>query len=224
MSLRWIAAYSFLLLTIHEAHELAHAVTGKIVCDEWPLRDFNAWRFAGGCTSWLPTLAGPLFSYALMLAGAILASKSASRWTGVALLFAANPFARIFTAAVGGGDEMVVASRLAGTATRTPALRAMVLLVVLAICGSAVVAGWRAMSALPRRAVWFAFVLLWPMIMTGVLLFVIGNRLLRAGVLAEPAIAGTPPLVWIASTAFLVGATVTLRWLHDPRSAVAHGE
>jgi len=44
---RWFAAFSCLLLAVHEIHELVHAVTGRILCDEWPTRDFNAWRLGG---------------------------------------------------------------------------------------------------------------------------------------------------------------------------------
>jgi hypothetical protein len=214
---RWFIAFSFLLLTVHEAHELAHAVTGKLVCDEWPARDFNAWRFVGECTSWLPTLAGPLFSYALMFAGAWIATRS--RWAGVAVIFAANPFARIFTAAMGGGDEMVVAQRVSGLATRTMTLRVVVFVIVTAICGAAIVAGWRAMSGVKRRGLWFTLALLWPMVLTGVALFVVGNRLLRAGVLAEPVIAGAPLLVVVASIAFAIATLSTVRSLHGPGGA-----
>ena len=215
MNGRWFAAYSFLLLAIHEAHELAHAVTGKLVCNEWPVRDFNAWHFTGPCTSWLPTAAGPVFSYALILLGAVMARRPAPRWAGIALLFAANPFARIFTAVMGGGDEMVVGQRLAGLATRTPALRLVVAVVVIAICGAGIVAGWRAMAGVKHRGLWFTIVLIWPMVLTGIGLFVIGNGLLRANVLAEPTIAGAPLLVILVSALAAVLAAATWRWLRN---------
>jgi len=209
MNVRWFLAYSFLLLAVHEVHELAHAVAGRVLCGAWPVRDFNAWRFAGGCTSWLPSAAGPVFSYALMLVGAILAARAASRWVGIALIFAANPFARIFTAVMGGGDEMVVAQRIADSSTRTPALRVIVIAVVALLAGTAIAAGWRAMSGLKRRGLWFAVVLLWPMVLTGVGLFVIGNGLLRANVLDSPSVTGAPLLVVIVSAASIVLAAIT---------------
>lgn len=211
---RWFAAFSLLLLAIHEAHELAHAVAGRILCGAWPIRDFNAWHLATECPSWWPTAAGPLFSYLLMFIGAALALRNAShRWLGIAILFAANPFARIFTAAMGGGDEMVVMQRIANVEQRTPLLRAAVLLFVLIICGTAIVAGWRAMRGTPRRALLFPLVLLWPMILTGVALFAIGNGLLKAGVLATPIIAGAPLLVMLVSAIAAALAVITHRWL-----------
>ena len=205
---RWWIAFSLLILTIHEAHELAHVLTGRALCGTWAARDFNAWWFTTECNSILPTVAGPLFSYLMMFLGARMRSGA-----GVALLFAANPFARIFTAAMGGGDEMVVGKRIAATADRTPAVHLLVLLFVTAICGTALVLAWRAMRGLPKRTLWFLGMMVWPMVVTGVLLFVIGNRLLRAGVLAEPPIAGAPPLVLVVTAVVVVLAALTFRWL-----------
>ncbi|HVG22866.1 MAG TPA: hypothetical protein VND45_01825 [Thermoanaerobaculia bacterium] len=222
LDLRWFAAFSFLLLAVHEAHELAHAVTARVVCGAWPLRDFNAWRFAGECNSILPTTMGPLFSYALMLAGALIAGRRARFGAGgIALLFAANPFARIFTAVMGGGDEMVVARWLAGVTERTPLLRVAVLAFVLLVCGSAIVFAWRAMRGVARRGIWFALALLWPMALTGVALFVIGNRLLHAGVMADRSISGAPLLVVLVSAAAAVLAMATVPWLSARTRAAA---
>jgi hypothetical protein len=188
------------------------------VCGEWPVRDFNAWHFTGECASWLPTAAGPAFSYLLMLIGAVMALRAGSswRWAGVALIFAANPFARLFTAVMGGGDEMVVGQRIAELPTRTPALRIAVAAFVLLLAGAGIAAGWRGMAGLQRRGLWFTIVLLWPMVLTGVALFVVGNGLLRAGVLASPVIAGTPLLVVLVSAASVVLAAVTYRQTRQP--------
>jgi formate hydrogenlyase subunit 3/multisubunit Na+/H+ antiporter MnhD subunit len=133
------------------------------------------WRFATECSSWLPTAAGPFFSYALLLLGALIARRRTTlQPAGIALIFAANPFARIFTAAMGGGDEMVVAQRLAGLSERTMTLRLLTLLFVLTICGSSLVVAWQSMRSIARRALWFTVALLWPMMLTGVGLFVVG--------------------------------------------------
>jgi hypothetical protein len=214
LGLRWLAAFSCLVLTVHEGHELVHAMVGRILCGEWPTRDFNSWRFAGTCASWWPTAAGPLFSYALMLAGSVIARRVAAFSTvGIALLFAANPFARTFTAAMGGGDEMVVAQRLIGASDRPLSLRLFTLAVVTTICGSALVVAWRSMGRVARRGLWFPLALLWPMVLTGVGLFLIGNRLLRQGLLVEPIVAGAPLLVLLVSGAAVILTGMTLRWL-----------
>ena len=222
LTLRWWLAFSLLILAIHEAHELAHVLTGKAVCGTWAARDFNAWWFTGPCESVLPTTAGPIFSYLTMFAGAAIAfrPKPPYRWAGVALLFSANPFARIFTAAMGGGDEMVVGRRIAGVVNRTPAVHALVLIVVAAICGAAIIMGWRTTQGLKRRALCFVGMLLWPMILTGTLLFVIGNRLLRAGILAEPTIAGAPLLVMLVTVVVFALTGLTVRWLSIVRPSM----
>ena len=214
-SARWSVAFSLLILAVHELHELVHVVTGRLLCGTWAERDFNAWWFVRDCPTVMPTVAGPVFSYVVMLAGAALASsaKSAWRWTGVALVFSANPFARIFTAVMGGGDEMVVGRHIAGGADRTWTVRVAVIVVVATICGTAIAVAWRAMRDLKRRALWFAALLLWPMVLTGVLLFVVGNRLLRAGVLVEPAVGGAPLLVVLVTVAVFVLTGLTIRWL-----------
>ncbi|HEX7833661.1 MAG TPA: hypothetical protein VF787_28670 [Thermoanaerobaculia bacterium] len=217
MNARWFVAFSFLLLAVHEAHELAHAVTGKIVCGVWPVRDFNSWSLSGDCGYW-PTAMGPVFSYVVMLLGSFVALE-VSRMGGVAIILSANPFARIFTAVMGGGDEMVVGQRLAGLATRTVALRIAVIVFVAIICGSAIAVAWRAMSGMKARGAWFALVLIWPMVLTGVLLFVIGNSLLRAGVLDGIAPGGAPLLVTLVSAAAAGLAIVTHRWLLTVRTA-----
>jgi hypothetical protein len=213
LDLRWFIAFSFLLLAAHEAHELAHAVAGRLICGEWPLRDFNAWRFAGVCASSWPSAWGPLFTYGVMLAGALIAHRSTRfRAGGVALIFAANPFARIFTAAMGSGDEMVVAQWIASLSERTPALKISVFLFVTAICGSALYAAWRAMRGVARRGLWFAGAMIWPMVLTGVGLFLIGNGLLRAGVMSEPSIHGAPLLVVLVSGIAIAASVMTVKW------------
>ena len=217
---RWWIAFSLLILAVHELHELVHVVTGRLVCGIWAQRDFNAWWFTGDCPSALPTAAGPLFSYAMMFLGAAIARRpDPARWAGVALLFAANPFARIFTAIMGGGDEGVIGRRLAGVTQKTPAVHIAVAIVVTAICGTAIVLGWRAMRGVNRRALWFTALLLWPMVLTGTLLFVVGNRLLRAGVLATPLVAGAPLLVMVVTVVVFVLAVLTSRWLTRPTSS-----
>jgi hypothetical protein len=64
------------------------------------------------------------------------------------------------------------------------ALRIAVALFVSIACG-ALVTPWRAMKAARAGGWWFAIGMLWPVVLAGVPLFVIGNRMLRAAVLAS---------------------------------------
>jgi hypothetical protein len=204
MNARWWFAYSMLLLTIHEAHELAHCITARLLCGAWPARDFNAWRLVGTCYAIAPTAAGPLFSYAVMFIGIVIALRSEALSTaGIALLLAANPFARIFTAAMGGGDEMGIARHFA-----VP--RVIAFIIVALICGTPIVIAYRIGT---QRITVFIAIMLWPMVLTGTLLFLIGNRLLLAGVLNEPVIAGAPLLVIIVTVMAFILTTLTAKSL-----------
>jgi hypothetical protein len=225
LDIRWFAAFSFLIVAVHELHELAHAVTARMLCGEWPSRDFNAWHLAAPCSTSWPTAAGPLFSYAVMFGGVILAARSVKyRLPALAVIFAANPFARIFTVAMGGGDEMVVARQIV-TSLHDPLLHNAVLAVVLAICGSVIVLRWR---SIPNRGAlriaWAFTVLVWPMVFTGLALFLVGNRTLKAGVLATPTVGGAAFLVLLVSGAAAVLSLLTLPWLvgttPEDRSAI----
>jgi hypothetical protein len=114
LKLSWKFLFAFFALTIctGELHEQVHIQTGWLVCGGYGARDFNAWKTAADCAapawSFLATLVGPLWSFAVMWTGAFLLMKAKSlnyKTIGFALIFAPLPFARIFTALMGGGDE-----------------------------------------------------------------------------------------------------------------------
>jgi hypothetical protein len=228
-TLNWraLVAFASLALFLHELHELAHTTTGRLICGAWGARDFNVWHLAAGCTSWVPTLIGPLFSYAVMYAGVALTRSERFRILGVALAMAPNPFARIFTAVMGGGDEMVLA-RVAANSGKTPLLRIVVLVAVTTLALPPIIAAWRSLAGVSRRGWSFAAFLLAPMVLTGVLLFVIGNRMLAAGILATPGIGGDPLLVSLATAVTGLVAAAFLGSLipragTGPAIAMAHG-
>ncbi len=112
---KFLFALFTLMLCTGELHEQVHIQTGRIVCGGYGERDFNAWKTAADCAApawrFLSTLVGPLFSFAVMWTGAFLLTKARSlsyKTIGFALIFAPLPFARIFTALMGGGDEKTV--------------------------------------------------------------------------------------------------------------------
>ncbi|MFP5355102.1 MAG: hypothetical protein ACLGIK_08105, partial [Gemmatimonadota bacterium] len=125
-------------------------------------------------------------------------------WLAVAVALAPNPFARVFTAVMGGGDEGVVTRSLFGL-DRGPVATALTSAFVLAACGPVLLAGWRAVRGSMRPAVYIVLVLL-PMLETGVL-FTTLNPVLQRGVLASPAWVGAAPLIWVVSA---VGVALAL--------------
>ena len=217
--MRFVGACVALLLVLHEAHELAHTATGRILCGAWGPRDFNTWDLPPGCTTWLPTLAGPLLSYAVIWTGWLLLRRHApARWgLGVALVLMANPFGRLFTAAMGGGDEGVLVRAWLGL-PRGPMATFVTFCLVAALCLPPLLAAWKSLppAGPPGRLPVYLGLLLLPMLVTGLFLLVLGNRLLARGVLAEPQIAGAAPLVWLVTVAAVI-ALVGLRGV-EPRA------
>lgn len=221
---RWLVAVAFLALVAHEGHELVHTATGRFLCGAWGARDFNAWSLAPGCDTWVPTLAGPLLSWLAMWTGVLLLASTAEprRWVGMALVFAPNPLGRLLPALLGGGDEGVLARTWLGHGG--PAARALVLLEAAIIVVPPLLVAWRALPE-KRRAGWFLLLLAGGILVTGPLLFVLGNRLLQRGVLAQAGPTGAPVLIELFTFAAATGSMATARWLpnvdapRDRRSA-----
>ena len=69
-----------------------------------------------------------------------------------------------------------------------------------------------------RQTLVFIALLLWPMVLTGTLLFIVGNGLLRADVLTTPKVAGAPLLVVLVTGVVFVLSALTAKWLPDPRT------
>lgn len=106
---------TFLALTflLHEAHEIVHTATGRIICGSWGQRDFNVWSLGGNCAEQnsyavLATFSGPIFTYLMIWVGAFLMNKKNEnhKALGFSLVFANMPFTRLFGAITGGGDEV----------------------------------------------------------------------------------------------------------------------
>lgn len=138
---KYIIAFIALNFIMGELHEQAHISTGYFICGCYGPRDFNVWQTCGQCAhptwAFLATLAGPLFSCSLMWLGVYWFSRSesdAKRMTGFSLLFANLPFARIFTALTGGGDEKIVIQSLLGDTGNSLTSKMLAALVVLLVC------------------------------------------------------------------------------------------
>jgi hypothetical protein len=151
----------------------------------------------------------------------ILRTDPAGWRLGVALVLMANPLGRLFTAAMGGGDEGFLVRTWFGLPRGTRAT-ALAFGLVGMICAPPLITAWRSLSV-ERRLPAFVGLMILPMVVTGLLLFVLGNRLLEQGLLARPLIAGTAPLVWLVTLAAVValvalrGALATTRSGHATR-------
>lgn len=210
ISWRWWLALLPLVALAHEAHELAHTVTGRLACGTWALRDFGTWSITG-CSSLLPTAGGPVLSYLLMAIGIAGCTRGGMRraWA-LALIAAANPLARIITAVSGHGDEWQVVHRLLGTDTGAIGY-GLTLAIVALPAGAAMLVAWRATAGLRARVATYVALMLIAMAITGpgVLL---GNHFLHAGVWGQM-VAGAPWLVHAVTGVALCAVLLTWRGL-----------
>lgn len=198
----YLAALFALMLITGEIHEQVHINTGYMLCGGYGKRDFNAWRTMPNCvTNWtfLPTAVGPLYSYLVMWTGAGLLLKAKTKIyqaVGFSLVFAPLPFARIFTAVMGGGDEKVVFLNLFREHFSVSNGKILAAVFVTIVCLPPVLIAW--LKIKNRFA--FLYVLgfcILPLVVLSFYVFIFLNGLLAKGVLSSVVILGTPTLILI---------------------------
>ena len=183
-----------------EAHEIAHLSVGRLACGQWVGVSFSVVQWPQGCPDNTPlalasTAAGPVFTFLLIWVGVALAARP--RWTRAAyLLILANlPFARLFTALTGHGDEVVVGRALAGSAG---VIAATLIVALLAVPPMIVV--WR-QSRSDHRLLQTVGGLLGVMLAQGLVTMLILDRALPH--LPSATLAGIPIVVWSVNAAVL---------------------
>ncbi|MEO7522699.1 MAG: hypothetical protein ABIT58_01320 [Ferruginibacter sp.] len=192
--------FAFLLFTIVmlEMHEMVHIIIGRMICGCWGTRDFNTWHLCEGCGelhsfAWLATLAGPLFSFAMMWLGMLLlySSDVPKKSIGFCLVFANIPFGRITQVMKGAGDEMVVARQLLKQSFDNNQITFICSVIVAIIVLPPVV---KAFSVLSNRRRWFYLICVLTLPLLFILLYILVgmNSLLNNGFLSSSWIMGTP--------------------------------
>src|SRR5580692_5853084 len=100
----YILSFLMLVFLVHEIHDWAHILTVRVTCHCWPVD----WVLCGSPSSGQHTLisfAGPLINVVMFWAGWSLLNPENSveeHSLGVALVFAALPFANLIAAFTGG--------------------------------------------------------------------------------------------------------------------------
>lgn len=198
---QYLLAFAALNMILGELHEQAHIQTGFLICGCYGVRDFNVWTTCANCTnsnySFLATVAGPLLSYLVygFCTFQLLRGKDVQlKKFYLAALFAMLPFARIFTAWMGGGDEKTVLVYLLGDTFSVTSLKIAAAVFVTAICLPPI---WIAIQQLPLKKRWW-YVLgfnIGPLIFGMLWQRAFLNKLLAAGILEQPILAGTPLLI-----------------------------
>lgn len=201
LNLSYVITFLALTFVMHEAHEIIHTSIGRLICGCWGLRDFNVWELCAGCLEQKPyavisTFLGPLFTFIMIWLGALLLSENKTekqKMLGFSLIFANMPFARIFTAIMGGGDEIWGLHELTGNYQLS---RWIGLMLVLAITFIPLVKAYQIIQNRLKIGLFILF-LLAPFVID--LLVVLGllNTLLQNGIMNEYGIMGSPVLVTV---------------------------
>jgi hypothetical protein len=209
-TLKSLFAFLALLFVCHELHELFHTTVAYWQCGCWGQRDFNAWQVCTTCppvvnTIWA-TAVGPLFTYLMIWTGWLLMNKRNNieqQSFGFALVWANVPFARLFTVLMKGGDEGVIAKAIVGQSKLPIGIWLLEIAVILLLVTPAFVRAWQLLAV--QKRVWaFISFLIGPMLMEFISMHKIGNQLLANDVLAQPGILGSPLLINIWNSIWLV--------------------
>ena len=213
LTFRNTTAFVALLFLMHELHEIAHTAVGRLICGCWGERNFNTW---GLCcedpVTIVASIAGPLFTYIMIYIGYYFLSNRydnlpGKKSVGFALIFANMPFARILTAMLGGGDELMELKFFLGDYLGNNMLWALAIVMVTAIVLPALVRAWNSIDSSQR--LWGFLGFFFIPVAFDILVVIIGlNKLYDLGVLNQPGIIGSPlfvnlwTLLWIVVLAF----------------------
>jgi len=198
---KYLLAFIALNMILGELHEQAHIQTGVAICGCYGPRDFSVWTTCANCInpewSFFATVAGPLLSYMVYWFCALVLLQSSNEKKnkfGIAFLFAMLPFARIFTALMGGGDEKTVLVYLLGNYLSIPLIKIIAAILVIIFCLPPI---WQAIKLLPIKNRWWYIIgfnigpLFFGMIWQRLFL----NRLLTSQIWQGISLAGTPILI-----------------------------
>lgn len=210
--IRWAIAFVALFFVHNEFHEIAHTAVGRLICGAWGSRNFNSWETA--CYSEpeivLAPIAGLVWSYGLMWIGYYFLSPQESparQSLGFCLIFAAVPFGRLLTVAMGGGDESVILESI------FPTINSSLLLVVgvasvLVLIGPPLYRTSAVLSQQRKRLVLGGLFVL-PLVLFLIVILGVANPLLAQGVLAQQGLLGSPLIVnvWTAFWLLVLAAS-----------------
>ena len=215
---RFCLALLAAIFVFGELHELAHLTVAYLVCGApGHQTDFNLWTLCESCNTnphaYVATLAGPVFSYVLMWTGFfLLRSKNSEKWqTGAVLVLSNIPFARIFTAAIGGGDETTVLRTLF-VDQNVLLLKIIGFLIVFALAFPPLLMIWRRMTREHRFLRVFAVAAL-PLPIMMMYEFKLLGRVLQSGFLSEAHFLGVADFVYLHTVIMSVLMLVFCRTL-----------
>lgn len=214
-SFKNLAVFMFFFFLMHELHELAHIITGRIICGCWGNRDFNVWDVCPGCLQQHPlaiaaTFAGPVFTFAMLWMGRYWLKHSgpaAYRSLGLVLILGNMQFGRMYMAATGSGDEVWGLRYLFLNPDHSNLLliKIAAFLIVSVICIPPLATAYRAIANKNKVLIFAAFLII-PLMLDTVIILMVLNGILAKGIWSSVWIMGTPLLItaWLAVCAVIV--------------------
>jgi hypothetical protein len=213
LNARFILFYIILFLLFSQLHEMSHILTGRFICGCFGEQlDFNIWSLCGNCFEEnaygiIPSLAGPAFSFICIWFGVYLLMQKRKDllMIGFLLVLINKPFARLFTVAMRGGDELTAARKLF-----TPQVAPdHIWLITLGIVSLLTIPPlWICCKKLQNRGrVWIILLLcLLPMIFQYIYQFKFLNGLLKKGIGSDHPFMGIANLIHLHTIFLLLAA------------------
>ncbi|MBD1386648.1 hypothetical protein IDJ75_15285 [Mucilaginibacter rigui] len=215
LTFRNLLIFQFFFFLMHELHELAHIITGRILCGAWGTRDFNVWQLCETCNISYPqiaTFAGPVFTFIMLWLGRYWLKYGKStqiRSLGIVFILGNMPFGRIYMAATGSGDEVYGLRSLLMNASHSNLIWIKLLgfVIVALICVPPLITAYRAIVNKHKLIIFIALLIL-PLVLDTIIMLVFLNGLITKGILNQVYIMGTPLLVtlWLLSCLIIVVA------------------
>jgi uncharacterized protein with PQ loop repeat len=199
---RYLLAFLCLAAVLGIGHELAHHITGFLICGAWGYKTFNSFKLAAGCqqnhpnTYWLATLAGPvLFNYIPMWIGFMRMRRAdaGGKLYGLTLVFATIPIMRIVFSVLGANDEPSIIRHFLGHSR--PAFWLMNLAIWLLTFPPLILA-WKTMQNRHRFALFMFYLLALPVFVFFFVGIVLENMIIKQHILSDT-LWGMPYLVLI---------------------------
>ncbi|HEY4322992.1 MAG TPA: hypothetical protein VGN20_03370 [Mucilaginibacter sp.] len=197
-----LLVFMFFFFLMHELHELAHIITGRIICGCWGTRDFNVWDLCRGCAdqrwqSVIATFAGPVFTFIMLWVGRYWLKYGATpqfRSLGLVFFILGNmQFGRIYMAVTGSGDEIsgLRTIFLSSDHSNAQIIKTITIMIVSMICIPPLITAYKSIENKRKLLLYISFLVV-PLILDTLIILILLNGLLTKGILNQVWIMETP--------------------------------
>lgn len=216
----YIIAFLAFSMVFSQLHEMAHISIGRWVCGQWGTQiDFNIWILVPDCFESNPSavfasLAGPIFTYIMIGFGCLMLRSPQHQLWGFTMIMGNKPFARLFTVAVGGGDENTALRLLFADNWYPWAIKVLAFVIVFALTFP--VLWWVYKMLTNKYKFWivlgFSFL---PLVFLMLYQFKLLKFILDSGFFAEIHFMGIPDLIHWHTLLMIIVFMISAYWVKD---------